>query len=106
MNAFLPCNGEAQTLLSIIIELGEVVPPALTNPTILNIANLHNVLQELRLFVINSNFEVDPTEILSILELTIVSTEVTPFSVTSVGTNLQQLLEQLLAYVLVYSPCL
>ncbi|WP_425415367.1 collagen-like repeat preface domain-containing protein [Paenibacillus glacialis] len=42
----------------------------------------------------------------SILELTIVSTEITPFSVIGVGTNLQQLLAELLVFVLVnIEPC-
>jgi len=41
------------------------------------------------------------------LELTIVSIEIAPFSVISVGTNLQQLLAELLAFILIVDidPC-
>ncbi|WP_161487986.1 collagen-like repeat preface domain-containing protein, partial [Paenibacillus glacialis] len=99
-----PCHGDsdAKALLHIIVKLGKAVPPALTNPTTSHTAKLQKVLQQLRVFLNKSNFdESDPTELLSILELTIVSTEVTPFSVISVGTNLQHLLAELLAFVLV-----
>lgn len=92
---------ECAVLLKIVTELSGVVPPALTNPTTLHIANLQRVLRELMEFLheakICSPFR---TEFLSVVEITIVSTEVSPFSVVSVGTNLQQLLAELLSFVL------
>lgn len=92
---------ECTALLKIVTELATVVPPALMNPTILHITNLQRVLRELMEFLheakICSPFR---TELLSVVEITIVSTEVSPFSVVSVGTNLQQLLAELLSFVL------
>ncbi|OZQ79941.1 collagen-like repeat preface domain-containing protein, partial [Paenibacillus sp. VTT E-133291] len=92
---------ECAALLKIVTELSAVVPPALTNPTTLHITNLQRVLRELMEFLhdakICSPFR---TELLSVVEITIVSTEVSPFSVVSVGTNLQQLLAELLSFIL------
>lgn len=68
---------ECAALLKIVTELSAVVPPALTNPTTLHISNLQRVLRELMEFLhdakICSPFR---TELLSVVEITIVSTEV------------------------------
>ncbi|WP_081383876.1 exosporium glycoprotein BclB-related protein [Paenibacillus sp. FSL R5-0636] len=92
---------ECNALLKIVTDLSAVVPPVLTNPTTLHIVNLQRVLRELLEFLHTSKL-CSPfrTELLSVVEITIVSTEVSPFSVVSVGTNLQLLLAELLSFIL------
>jgi len=41
------CHGDAETLLHSIVKLGEVEPPALSNPNTLNIVKLYSVFKNL-----------------------------------------------------------
>lgn len=92
---------QSKELIELLRLLLQTIPPALTNQSQSSIAELRGVLHNLLNFVNRSEFPiVDKAVLQSSLELTITNSEATVPSGVGLITNLGQLLDSLLATVL------
>ena len=94
---------EYQRLVQLLTELRGAVRPALTNPNIQNVSLLQGILRSFLQYVNQTRWRGIPqADLQANLELTITSSEVTPFSAISVGGNLQEFLSTLLGIALTF----
>ncbi|RPK30796.1 exosporium glycoprotein BclB-related protein [Paenibacillus xylanexedens] len=92
---------EAKELFKLIGELKGALVQVFANPTPHNVSLLIEVLRKLLALIHHSDLKKGTrADLEAVLELTIVSAEAVPFSPISVGTNLQQLLDELLSVIL------